>query len=85
MLSPTSVLVALAVAILASGCSRSRTARNSDVRVVGGSEVPASIKLTPQTIVIRDGPRAVRSLSDDGATVTLDGVASGASDIKAGQ
>ena len=56
--------------------------RRHDRRRIG---IPASIKLTPETIVIPEGSRAVKSLSEHGTTVTLDGAASGASDIKACQ
>jgi hypothetical protein len=75
---------ALGLALLASGCARSSAPGADGTVTVGGSEIPASIKLTPQTIVIRDGRRAVKSISEDGATITLDASSPGAADIKSG-
>jgi len=74
---------AIAAAVLTTACARSGGSDGSAI-IVGGSEIPARIKLTPQTIVIRDGRRAVKSMSDDGATITLDASSPGAADIKAG-
>jgi hypothetical protein len=78
------VCATIVAAILVAGCGRSSTPGSEGAVIVGGSDIPASIKLTPQTIVIRDGRRAVKSMSDDGATITFDAASPGVTDIKAG-
>jgi len=72
----TPVGVALVVTWLALACGRQSG--------TGESEIPKGLTLTPQTIVLRDGARALRQISNDGSTVTVDGSAAGAGDIKPG-
>lgn len=69
-------LAAVVMALLALACKRQSS--------TGGSEISQSLILSPQTIPVRDGARAVRRISGDGATVTLDGSAAGAGEIKPG-
>jgi len=74
---------AAVAAMLLAACGRGPAA-TSHAPVVGSAEIPSSVTLTPRTIVIRDGPGAVKSISADGATITLSAAAPGAADIKAG-
>src|SRR5437867_3953937 len=78
------VCATIGAAILAAGCGRSSAPGGDSATIVGASDIPARIKLTPQTIVIRDGRRAVKSMSEDGATLTLDASSPGAAAIKVG-
>lgn len=78
------VCAAIGAAFLASGCARSSGPADGGAMIVGGSDIPPSIKLTQQTVVVRDGPRALKRISDDGATVTLDASSLGATEIKPG-
>jgi hypothetical protein len=75
---------ALIAVILSSACARSSGSAWGEAVIVGGSEIPSSISLTPQTVVVRDGARAVKRISDDGATVTLDASSLGAAAIAPG-
>jgi hypothetical protein len=77
-------MLAAATVLVADGCSRSPASAGGEPARVGGREIPPTITLTPQTVVVGDGPRAVRRISDDGATVTLDGSSAGAADVKPG-
>src|SRR5215471_552196 len=70
-------------AVLLAACSRSPAATSS-APVVGGAEIPSTLTLTPQSIVIKGGPAAVRRVSADGATITLSAASPGVADIKPG-
>lgn len=74
---------AAAAALVVGACARG-PATTSTATVVGSADIPSSITLTPQSIVIKDGPRAVKSVSADGATLTLAASSPGAIDIKTG-
>src|SRR5205823_1297775 len=77
------VAAAVSVLTLLGACSRSQTGAAGEP-IVGSHEIPASITLTPHTILVRDGARAVRNISADGTTVTLSASSPGATDVKAG-
>ncbi len=76
-------VIAVAAIALSGACARS-PGNASGAVVIGGSDVPRSITLTRQTVVVQDGARAVRSISADGATITLAASSPGAGDIRAG-
>jgi hypothetical protein len=73
----------LVLVLLLTSCTRARL-DDGTVPVVGSAELPSNVTLAPQTIVIKDGARAVKSLSADGATIALNADAAGAADIKPG-
>ena len=75
--------IAVAAIALSGACARS-PGTASGAAVIGGSDVPRSITLTPQTVVVQDGARAVKSISADGATITLAASSPGAGDLKPG-
>jgi hypothetical protein len=81
-LRTASIAAALAAA-LAIACGRF-PGSGSGTTVVGRAEIPSSITLTPQTIVVNDGARAVKRVTADGATIALGANAPGAADIKPG-
>ncbi len=66
------VVLCLAIggAILGGGCARSTESDQQRVPIVGASEIPPRITLTRQTIVLRDGPRALKRISNDGGRST---------------
>ena len=80
---PSIVAIGAAVVARSVACARS-PGSGSETTVVGSADIPSSITLTPQSIVIKDGQRAVKSVSTDGATIVLSAASPGTADIKAG-
>lgn len=59
---------------------------NGPAGLPASQEDPAKhFQLTPETVVIRDGPGAVKRISPDHSTFTLDGSAKGVDRLSAGQ
>ena len=80
----------IAALILAAGCSRSKTERQDPndpaVKAYGYGPVPNQhVRYQPDVVFIGDGPHAIRAVSDDEVTWTIDAGAKGADQLAVGK
>jgi hypothetical protein len=90
------IAVVVCLALLATGCGRGKDAGGGGTAGTGVKDVATimygaavkpdpKVKLQPDVVIVEDGPKAIRSVSGDGAVWTIDGHAKGAGDLKPGK
>src|SRR5438094_4543889 len=78
----------LATLMFVSGCRREAKLRPDDPAVFAygyGPQPNRHVKYQPGVVMLAGGPKAIRAVSDDSLTWTIDGKAEGASDLKVGK